>query len=127
MKADSIVNQLLAKPFNFSLNDSIVFGDKDSLYFSLNDQSYKKRWNKWLTYQALLYLFSPDSASDKPFAKNNKQTLAKESEVQNKIKVKETRTIKRILEHPEGYMSGADFRTEVKKGLKSKLKANGYL
>ena len=27
----------------------------------------------------------------------------------------------------DGYMSGADFRTEVKKGLKSKLKANGYL
>ncbi len=103
MKADSIVNQLLGKPFNLSLNDSIVFGDKDSLYFSLNDQSYKKRWNKWLTYQALLYLFSPDSASDKPFAKNNKQMLAKEFEVRNKIKVKETRTIKRILEHPEGF------------------------
>jgi carboxyl-terminal processing protease len=103
MKADSFVNQVLAKPLNFSLKDSIVYGDKDSLYFSLNEQSYRKRWNKWLTYQALLYLFSPDSANDKPFAKNNKQTLSKEPEVRNKIKVKETRTIKRILEHPEGF------------------------
>ena len=28
---------------------------------------------------------------------------------------------------PDGYMSSADIRTEVKKDLKSKLKANGYL
>lgn len=28
---------------------------------------------------------------------------------------------------PDDYMSGSDFRTEVKQGLKSKLKANGYL
>ena len=28
---------------------------------------------------------------------------------------------------PDGYISGTDFRTEVKQGLKSKLKANGYL
>ncbi len=28
---------------------------------------------------------------------------------------------------PNGYMSATEFRTEVKQGLKSKLKANGYL
>lgn len=28
---------------------------------------------------------------------------------------------------PDGYMKGSDFRTEVKQGLKSKLKENGYL
>jgi hypothetical protein len=28
---------------------------------------------------------------------------------------------------PDGYMSGTDFRAEVKQGLKSKLKVNGYL
>jgi len=28
---------------------------------------------------------------------------------------------------PDGYMTSADFRTEVKQGLKSKLKENGYL
>jgi hypothetical protein len=28
---------------------------------------------------------------------------------------------------PDGYISGTGFRTEVKQGLKSKLKANGYL
>jgi len=28
---------------------------------------------------------------------------------------------------PDGYLEGSDFRTEVKQGLKSKLKENGYL
>jgi len=28
---------------------------------------------------------------------------------------------------PDGYLKGSDFRTEVKQGLKSKLKENGYL
>jgi len=28
---------------------------------------------------------------------------------------------------PEGYMSSNDFRSAVKQGLKTKLKANGYL
>jgi len=102
-EADSMISQIIQKPFNFSVRDSIAFGSNDSIYFSSDIQVYKKRWNKWLKYQALQYLFSPDSSNDKPFAKDSKQLLAKEAKVRNKVGVKEKRNIKRILEQPEGF------------------------
>jgi carboxyl-terminal processing protease len=102
-QADSMITQSLQKPFNFMANDSISFGSNDSIYFASDPKAYKKRWNKWLKYQALQFLFSPDSTNDRPFAKDNMTLLSKEFKIRNKVKVRETRNIKRILEYPTGF------------------------
>jgi carboxyl-terminal processing protease len=103
--ADTLISQMLQNPFDFSSHDSISFINTDSAFFSSDIKSRKNRWKKILTYQALLYLFSPDSVNDKPFSKSSKYILSKEPEVRNKIRVREKRIIKRILESPEGFES----------------------
>jgi len=87
----------------FTKNDSIYFGENERMYFAKDKQMLKNGWTRWLKYQALLYLFSPDSANDKPFARSNQVLLQKETDIRNKIKVMEKRYIRRILNHPEGF------------------------
>jgi carboxyl-terminal processing protease len=102
-EADTLISLILQKPFDFALTDSIYFGDNEKLTLARDQQMLKRGWIKWLTYEALLYLFSPDSANDKPFAKNNQVILRKEPEVRNKLKVREKRYIRRILNNPDGF------------------------
>lgn len=102
-EADTLISQLLQKPFDFALKDSIYFGDNEKLTLARDQQMLKRGWIRWLTYEALLYLFSPDSTNDKPFAKSNQVLLRKEPEVRNKLKVREKRYIRRILNNPDGF------------------------
>ena len=53
------------------------------------------------------------------------QTIIKQ--LQKEIKVVRFNNSANTSILPDGYMASADFRTGVKQGLKSKLKANGYL
>lgn len=53
------------------------------------------------------------------------QTIIKQLQKETKVVCFNNPANVNIL--PDGYMSSADFRTEVKQGLKSKLKANGHL
>jgi carboxyl-terminal processing protease len=102
-EADSLIGKLLKSPPDFTVNDSIYFGENAKLYFAKDKEMLKKGWVKWLKYEALTYLFSPDSTNDEPFSKTSPELLRKEPEIRNKIKVKEKRYIKRILEHPDGF------------------------
>lgn len=102
-QADSLLSQILSQPFDFKVSDSIFFGEQERLAFAPNQKMLQQGWNRWLKYEALIYLFSPDSTNDKPFSKPNNLLLKKEAEVRNKLKVKERRLIKRILEHPDGF------------------------
>lgn len=102
-EADSLIDSLLQHPLDFTKNDSIYFDDNEKMYFANDKATLRKGWNKWIKYHALLYLFSPDSASDRPFSRSSKVLLTREPEIRNKIKVMEKRYIKRILNHPEGY------------------------
>lgn len=102
-QADSLLSQILEQPFDFKAPDSIYFGEQERLTFASNQKMLQQGWIRWLKYEALIYLFSPDSTNDKPFSKPNNVLLKKEAEVRNKLKVKERRFIKRILEHPDGF------------------------
>ena len=102
-EADSLISQLLQSPVNFERDDSIYFGENEKMYFAKDKEMLKNGWSKWLTYEALLYLFSPDSTIDNPFKKSIRELLQKEPNIRNKIKIKEKRNIRRILEHPEGF------------------------
>ena len=103
VEADLLINQMLLAPFNFNVNDSIYFDENERLNFAQDKKMLKHGWVRWLKYEALTYLFSPDSTNDMPFEKTNHVLLQKEPEIRNKIKVKEKRYIKRILEHPDGF------------------------
>ena len=99
--AEKTVDAALQKPFDFSINESITFGGKDSLHFAADAQEYAQRWHKWLKYQALMQLTrTPVEAN----AASTAGTLTtKEPVVRQKIGQIEKRNIRRILDHPGSF------------------------
>ncbi len=95
--AEKTCQQILAKPFQFTAAETIVFAKKDSLSFALNDAEYGKRWAKWLKFHALPQLAYRDSSA---MAQTD---LSREPAVRQKLLRTETRAIRRILDHPEGF------------------------
>jgi len=102
-EADTLISQILQNPMSFTAKDSIHFDENEKISFANDKQTLKKGWVKWLKYEALMYLFSPDSSNDMPFAKSSQVLLLKEPEIRNKIKIKEKRYIDRIFNHSDGF------------------------
>ncbi|HEY4789135.1 MAG TPA: carboxy terminal-processing peptidase [Bacteroidales bacterium] len=103
IEADSVISDVLQTPLTFTSNDSIYFGETENINFAKDKKTLRNGWKRWLKYQALLYLFSPDSTNDNPFLRKDSQILKKETEVINKIKIREQRFINRILNSPQGF------------------------
>jgi carboxyl-terminal processing protease len=103
IETDTLIGTLLSKAFEYTENDTLVMIRKDTNYFKkeLTDKSTK--WKKWLKYQILYELFTPSVSVDSSFALTNQQLLANEPEARKKVRIKDKRNIKRILENPMGY------------------------
>jgi carboxyl-terminal processing protease len=102
IEVDTLISSILQKPFDFEVHDTISFGESDSMYFAGNALKLKARWNKWLKYEALQYLFFPDSISS---SSGGKTLSEREIEIRAKVKVREKRIIRRILDHPDGFVN----------------------
>jgi carboxyl-terminal processing protease len=99
--AEKVVEAALQKPFDFSANESITFGGKDSLHFTADEKEYAQRWQKWLKYQALMHLTRPPAGANA--ASSASALTAKEPAVRQKLLQIEKRNIHRILDHPGGF------------------------
>ncbi len=94
--ADTIISQLLSKPFDFTQNDTISFyNDSDSVIYGNDDIALRKRWKKWLKYQVLNELAMQDST--------HKIDLSGQKRAQEKIKLLSKRNINKVLSGPKGY------------------------
>ncbi len=100
---DTLISTLLQKPFDFYENDTLIFERKDTIYFTDDKTEPEVKWKRWLKYQMLYYLYEPVSSVDSTFALSTTELLKKESEIRKKIKIKNKRSIKKILENPMGY------------------------
>jgi carboxyl-terminal processing protease len=63
----------------------------------------KKHWEKWLRYQVLHIMFGPHTAINDDSMKSDKELIALENEIKQKVLKLEQRYIKRITEHRSGY------------------------
>jgi carboxyl-terminal processing protease len=99
--AEKAVEAALQKPFDFSANESITFGGKDSLHYAADEPEYARRWQKWLKYQALVHLTRTAAGAN---AAGTAGTLTtREPAARQKIGQIEKRNIRRILDHPGGF------------------------
>lgn len=103
IQAETHIEDILQKPFDFSLQDSIYFTNRKGMDCAADENILMKRWHKWLKYKTLVSLFYSDEDINKSFTKELKLILSKESETRNKVNIKSKRNIKRILDHPMGY------------------------
>ncbi|HEV7781065.1 MAG TPA: carboxy terminal-processing peptidase [Chitinophagaceae bacterium] len=103
-RADSIVNKVLQKPFDFSAAETLISSrKKDSFAFSADMAALTNRWSRYLKYVILHEVYdaaNADSVKKIPF-KTGLTTL--EPAIREKIKKAELKALKRILDYPAGY------------------------
>lgn len=102
-RADSIVKKLLQKPFDFSTNETITRTRDENFNFAADITALSGRWSRYLKYKALDQLL--DIASEDTTSKTTIKTVAgkAESKVRERILAAETRTLKKMLNHPAGF------------------------
>ncbi|MGK2864716.1 MAG: carboxy terminal-processing peptidase [Chitinophagaceae bacterium] len=103
IRADSIVNQLLKKPFDFSINESVTRSGEESFNFAENIPALMSRWSRYLKYRALdnLYDISKNDSSGKSTLKSVAGTS--ELKVRERILANEIKSLKKILNNPAGF------------------------
>jgi carboxyl-terminal processing protease len=110
IRADSVINAVLQKPFDFTVNESIGFSKEPTWNFAATLNELASRWTRHCKLEALqkMYGIITDDSSNNSFSK---EAIARqETKVREKIKTAERKKIKGILEHPEGF---ASFITEL--------------
>ena len=103
IRADSIVNKLLQKPFDFSVNESITTSKEETFNFANDLTALSGRWSRYLKYMALNQLFDIATADS-----TGKMTLKmiigqSETKVREHIRVTESKALKKILDQPSGF------------------------
>lgn len=103
IRADSIVNKLLQKPFDFSVNESITTSREQIFNFAADLTALTNRWSLYLKYRALSELF--DIAAADSTGKTTLKTAIGQSEnkVREHIRMAESKALKKILDHPSAF------------------------
>lgn len=101
-RADSILQKLTAKPFDFVANETISTGKKDVFVFAADGPALVSRWSRYLRFKALDALH--DISSLDTTGKSSIKTIlpANEQRVREQLKKSESRQLKRIQEHNTG-------------------------
>ena len=102
-RADSIIINLLQKPFDFSINESITTTKEETFNFATDLTALSGRWSRYLKYRALDQLF--DIASADSTGKKTLSTIIinSETKIRDRVRVAESKALKRILIHPAGF------------------------
>lgn len=103
IRADSIVNKLLQKPFDFSVNESLTTSREQIFNFAADLTALSNRWSLYLKYRALSELF--DIATADSAGKTTLKTVIGQSEkkVREHIRMAESKALKKILDHPSAF------------------------
>jgi carboxyl-terminal processing protease len=101
-RADSLVNRILQKPLDVSVDENISFSNETTYLFAANRQELINRWTKWFKILELqiAYDLRESDSTHQPL----KTLVAKhEAEIRQKIKSFQTKEIKAMLEDPSGF------------------------
>lgn len=103
IRADSIVNKLLQKPFDFSVNESVATSKEEIFNFAADLTALSNRWSLYLKYRALNELL--DIARADSTGKTTLKTVIGQSEkkVREQIRMAENKAVKKILDHPSAF------------------------
>jgi carboxyl-terminal processing protease len=101
-RADSIINKLLQKPFDFTVSEYATFSRDDDFTFAADVNALTARWSKYLKLRALDQFY--DIAAEDSTGKTSITAVTGKSEikVRERMKQVETKALKKLLENPAG-------------------------
>lgn len=103
LRADSIINKVLQKPFDFSVNETITSSRDETFNFATDAAALSARWSKYLKYKTLNQLYEMTEA-DSNGKVNLKNIIAQsETKVRERLKLAEIKVLKKMLDHPAGF------------------------
>jgi carboxyl-terminal processing protease len=103
IRADSIINKLLQKPFDFSVNESITTSNEETFNFATDIAALSNRWSRYLKYRALNQLFDRVSADSTGKITLKTSIGSSEPKVRERIRISESKALKKTLDHPDGF------------------------
>ncbi len=105
LRADSIINKVLAKPFDYMLAETVGQSKKsDDFNFSADVAALTNRWSRYLKYLILSEVYDVVSATDSAKKVPFKTGLTNlEPAARERVKKAELKAIKSILDHPSGF------------------------
>ena len=105
IRADSIISKQTQKAFDFSIDETVIRSKDENTSFAKDLVSLTNRWSRYLKYMSLDRLYDiveADSTGKTTF----KTAIANsESKVRDNIRLTETATLKKILDHPDGFFN----------------------
>ena len=84
IRIDTLVNEIMHKPFDFTKKDSITLINEDSSHFASDENALAKRWAKWLKYKTLYAMVIYSADSEAASTEKHESILLKEPETRNK-------------------------------------------
>ena len=105
VRADSIVNKLLQKPFDFAAADVLNQSRRGDVFnFSPDVAALTNRWSRYLKYVILDQVYD-EITSDSTKKISLKTGLSSlEPPIREKVKKTELKSLKRILDYPAGFL-----------------------
>jgi carboxyl-terminal processing protease len=104
-RADSIINKYLQKPLDFTVDEKIISVKRNSgnFNFAADVAALSSRWGRFLKYSLLDVVYELATADSSKKTVFKTALPAQEAGIREKIKQKELKGIKRILDHPGGF------------------------
>ncbi len=103
LRADSIISKVLQKPFDFSVNESITMSNEETFNFATDITALSGRWSRYFKFLALDQLYDIISADSTGKTTFKTAITASETKIRERIRTMETGSLKKILDHPDGY------------------------
>ena len=103
MRADTLAGKTLQKPFDFSANETITSSKDDNFNFAADKIALADRWFRRLKLQVMARIYDAVTADSAKKISFKDALVSMETATREKVKGAEKKTIKKILDFPEGY------------------------
>lgn len=104
IRADSIINKVLQKPFDFSANETLTSSIKDEDFnFSADVRALTDRWARYLKYIILNELYDAVNADSSKKISMKAGLKSLEPAIREKVKMTRLKSLKKIIDYPTGY------------------------
>lgn len=109
VRADSIIHMVTAKPFDFTIKETVSRADRNSFIFSTDVSALTARWSRYLKFTTLDILYDIVAADSTGKTSLKNVITASEVIVRERLKASELKNLKRISNHHSGidqYIAG---------------------
>lgn len=101
--ADSLIGAIMTKPMVFNGNEQLEFSATHIASFARDEAALLDRWNRWMKYQVLERLLTPDGEIENPLQADTKTLLKRVDQVKKEAGNREKRNIRKIRDYSSGF------------------------